>query len=850
VRRIDGRSSWRPFPTPITLGDISSTEGDEEDARALVETSDGVRVAVPESAPPVGRETLPAVSTYAFAPAPPAAARAQPAAGEATSATGAGPSPGRDLPADLTVPAIRAIPADQTLPTEAAIRTEPAGPPAEPTVHAEPTLPENWLDLAALTEIEGRVARLAGPLGQGGGGSADLGAAAVAFASVATVLWFDALRSADRVAVTPLAAPIHRAIGHLLDGAGSAAGPDYPSGPGTPGPAATVWSALARRRLGEMGRPVPSGRLVALLDAPELAGPQIWEAVTDPRTAGLGEVIWVVVVRHPAEADGSDSGGAETGGAETGGAETGGAETGGVGRGGDDTGRAATARATTAVLAAGRYERLFAAAGWQVVQVRHGRRREAAFAGPGGQALRARLEALDGAESLAPPRGPAEQVRRWLPGGGATGIGVSRALDGLTDEEVRAVLDDLGGHDLPTLVDAYDEAESSRPTVVFVHTLDGWTPRATRPDEPDADPWSPPAEGGRAAALVARVAARLARPAPEPSEPPQVPDPHAGPVDRPVSPADAVERFLAAARSAARAPAGLVVLSEGLDGSATAVAAQLGALGVTWRDGGALLPVGFVDGQDAARAAATWAAGVATGAQSVLAVTGTPVSPTGSGDGAPAAVPGYAVVAHAAPESVPGAVCWRPAFAVDAGWCMAEALRGLGHPAGRSSFLWLPAEPVDDAAAHLPADDAGRERRRRQVLAGAYRTRDGGTRAAVTLAGCGAAMPAVLAAADELAAGLGRAVSVICVTSPDLLLAALSARRGLADGDSWVLDEVFPPSRRGPLVTVSDGDAATLALLAGIHGDPVTCLGAPTEAAASVTMIVGAALDLLDELDG
>ncbi len=869
MRRIDGRSTWRPSPTSITLSNISITPGSDGLPRALVETSDGVRIDVPTAAAGVPRETLPDVSTSAYVsaavsgpPTPPADEGAE----------------GAELSADLTATPIPAIPADQeaeapvgpgSLPSPRSVplpSAETAPAPltgAGPAVPPEAARPENWLDLGALTEIETRVARLSaalapasGPAGADGRREDGPGSAA-ALVSVATVLWFDTLRAADRVAVTRPGEPARRAIAHLLDGVGSAAAADFATGPGTAGAAATIWSALARRRLAttraaaEPG-PVASARLVALLDATELSAPQIWEAVTDPRTAELGELLWVVAVRHPTTAPAPS---------------------------GDRAGRTTP----VPVGAADRYERLFAAAGWQVVPVRHGRRRDAAFGRPGGQSLRARLEAMSDGDLAALLAAPDQELRRRLAGGGSAGLGVSRVLDRLTDDEVRAVLRDLGGHDLPTLVDACDEAETERPTVLFVHTLEGWMPSpgqraAVDPadhkpfdhepaDRPD--PWAGPAAGSRAADLVDRVRARLTRPPAQPvpaggalsprpgaesdrsdPEPDEVRAAGAAP-GAPGSPLRAVETFL----TSTQAPDRLVVLAEGVDGSASAVAAQLGALGLTGPDGEPPLPVGLIDGPDAARAVATWAAGVTAGSRSVLVVAGDAGPPgsaaggpdTGADGSRPGAVPGYAVLAAPPPASVPGARGWRPAFAVDARWCLAEALRRIDGPGGRASYLRLATDPVDDGLARLPPAGEERRQRRRQVLAGAYRLRDGGPGAAVTLAGCGAALPAVLAAADELAAGLGRDVSVICVTSPDLLLAALSARRGLTGGDPWVLDEVFPASRRGPVVTVSDGDAGTLALLAGIHGDPVSCLGAP---AMSVATIVGAALDLLDELDG
>ena len=84
---------------------------------------------------------------------------------------------------------------------------------------------------------------------------------------------------------------------------------------------------------------------------------------------------------------------------------------------------------------------------------------------------------------------------------------------------------------------------------------------------------------------------------------------------------------------------------------------------------------------------------------------------------------------------------------------------------------------MSQALAGVPADPAARERRRRQVVAGAYplRRRE---HPKVTIAAMGALVPEALAAAERLAAA-GVPADVVCVTSPGLLFRALRARQGL-----------------------------------------------------------------------
>jgi pyruvate dehydrogenase E1 component len=69
------------------------------------------------------------------------------------------------------------------------------------------------------------------------------------------------------------------------------------------------------------------------------------------------------------------------------------------------------------------------------------------------------------------------------------------------------------------------------------------------------------------------------------------------------------------------------------------------------------------------------------------------------------------------------------------------------------------------------------------------------------------------------------ACDVICLTSADLVFRALQARQGLADGDHQILDELFPPERAAPIVSVLDGHPHTLSFLSAVRCTPIACLG-------------------------
>ena len=102
-----------------------------------------------------------------------------------------------------------------------------------------------------------------------------------------------------------------------------------------------------------------------------------WEAIVDPMVARLGEVLWVV-----------------------------------------DLNRQSLDRVVPDI-AAGRLAAMFEAAGWHSVTVKYGRRLRALFARDGGEALRARIDAMPNEEYQRLLRADAAQLRERLPGGDA-----------------------------------------------------------------------------------------------------------------------------------------------------------------------------------------------------------------------------------------------------------------------------------------------------------------------------------------------------------------------------------------------------------------------------------------------
>ncbi|MCB9909379.1 MAG: pyruvate dehydrogenase [Planctomycetes bacterium] len=123
-----------------------------------------------------------------------------------------------------------------------------------------------------------------------------------------------------------------------------------------------------------------------------------------------------------------------------------------------------------------RIEGTAVANGWRVIQVRHGKHREAIFAqGHEGAALRQVLETgLSDYEfqMLLLARKPAEVRAMWI----EKNAGCAPLVKSMDDETVLRTLLDVGGHCWETLCNALRSSreDEREPVMVVVHTLKGW----------------------------------------------------------------------------------------------------------------------------------------------------------------------------------------------------------------------------------------------------------------------------------------------------------------------------------------------------------------------------------------
>ena len=173
-------------------------------------------------------------------------------------------------------------------------------------------------------------------------------------------------------------------------------------------------------------------RFIALVGDAELDEGNVWEAISDPALQGLGNVTWVI-----------------------------------------DANRQSLDR----VIPDQKIKKImefFEGAGWHVVEAKYGRLLSEAFERPGGDALRAHIDEMENEryQSLFALHGDA--LRERFVEGAADEL---RAfVHDVPDDELRALVTNLGGHDLGVLLEAFAEcdAESDRPSVVFAYTIKGW----------------------------------------------------------------------------------------------------------------------------------------------------------------------------------------------------------------------------------------------------------------------------------------------------------------------------------------------------------------------------------------
>lgn len=694
-------------------------------------------------------------------------------------------------------------------------------------------------------------------------------ASSASMVDIMVALWFAELTAEDRVSVKPHASPVLHAINYLLGDLDPRYLPtlrakgglqSYPSRLKDPdtvdfstgsvgiGATAALWAAIAHRYARSRFPSTPrAGRFVSLLGDAELDEGAIWEAVADPQVAHLGELLWVV-----------------------------------------DLNRQSLDRVVPDIQIA-RLQGMFEAAGWEVLTLKWGRRVSALFERPGGEELRARLEAMPNEEYQRMLRVDSTEVAARLLGDGASPA-LRDLVGSLSAAEVATAVRDLGGHDLGLLVDTFAHVDEHRPTVVFAYTVKGrGLPTEGHPNNHSAlltepqmlaladasgtsleEPWTPFADGSAAARLCAERGATLRRTPPAAPAALTVPAELGHPHRKPTSTQAALGRLLAdLVRDAPDVAAHLVTCSPDV-ASSTNLGGWINKTGVwsvrerrdwfaddrervlRWSETatGQHIELGIAEVNLVGlmgELGATWSRWgqrlipVATMYDPFVSRALEPWSYgiyaggqsilVGTPSGVTLAPEGGAHQSITTPSiglEQPACTAWEPAFADDLEWTFLHAVGQVGVPGGTSAYFRLSTRTLDPALAAVPDDPALRARRRAEAVAGGYRIPTPGSRTAADDEVTLVGVGAVMPEVLAAAASLhtyGVRAGVVCLTSPDLVFRSFQQRGSRTPGGSDVLDLLLPAEHRAPLVTVLDGHPHTLSFLAGARGDRIRCLG-------------------------
>ncbi len=289
-------------------------------------------------------------------------------------------------------------------------------------------------------------------------------ASSASMVSIMTALYFSALRPEDRVAVKPHASPVFHAMQYLMGNQtrekmenfrGYGGVQSYPSrtkdvddvdfstGSVGLGVAITSFASIIQDYIAakSWGRDAPMGRMVALVGDAELDEGNIYEALQEGWKNDLRNTWWVIDYNR---------------------------------------------QSLDGIVREGLFERvekIFDAFGWDVVRVKYGALQRAAFAEPGGERLRDWIDACPNQEYSALTFMGGEVWRKRLMDDLGDQGDVSALIDRRSDEDLAALMENLGGNCVETMADTFAAIDHDRPTCFLAYTIKGWgTPIAGHKD--------------------------------------------------------------------------------------------------------------------------------------------------------------------------------------------------------------------------------------------------------------------------------------------------------------------------------------------------------------------------------
>ena len=280
-------------------------------------------------------------------------------------------------------------------------------------------------------------------------------ASSASLATIMTALYFHVLRPYDRVAVKPHASPVFHAIHYLMDRQSRTrmqdfrgykgvqsypsrtkdmADVDFSTGSVGLGAGQTIFASLAQDYVKAHGwaGDIDEGRMIALIGDAEMDEGNIFEALLEGWKHGLRNTWWVIDYNR---------------------------------------------QSLDAVVREGLYDRLealFKAFGWEIVTLKYGQLLEAAFQEPGGEKLRHWIDSCPNQlYSALTFQGGAAWRKRLLDDLGDQGD-VTQLIESRSDSELARLMTNLAGHDLASLIAAFDGITHDRPVVFLAYTVKGF----------------------------------------------------------------------------------------------------------------------------------------------------------------------------------------------------------------------------------------------------------------------------------------------------------------------------------------------------------------------------------------
>jgi len=120
-----------------------------------------------------------------------------------------------------------------------------------------------------------------------------------------------------------------------------------------------------------------------------------------------------------------------------------------------------------------KFESMFRNFGWDVVIVKYGRLMQAAFAEPGGEALKRWIDACPNAMYAALCFQGGARSASICATRSAIRARLSQLIERRSDNELLALMSNLGGHDMVTMVEAFEAIDHDRPVCFIAYTIKG-----------------------------------------------------------------------------------------------------------------------------------------------------------------------------------------------------------------------------------------------------------------------------------------------------------------------------------------------------------------------------------------